>query len=121
MYIAGNDTAFDIDVLYLDEILLTEFATGVSEFTNGAKLNQNMPNPSNGMTSISYELEKNASVALNVFDVTGKVVSTENIGDQASGNHSVKFNTNNLSAGVYYYSLTVNSLTTAAMKMVVIK
>jgi flagellar hook assembly protein FlgD len=66
-------------------------------------------------------LEKNAQVALNVYDVTGKVVSTQNMGEQNSGTHSVNFNTEALTAGVYYYSLTVNSTATAAMKMVIIK
>ena len=119
---AFHHNANDQDVLRLDEITVVEGSSaGVAEFTNGAKLFQNMPNPTNGVSTISYELEKNAQVALNVFDVTGKVVSTENIGEQNSGVHNVNFNSAKLSAGVYYYSLTVNNVTTASMKMVVIK
>ena len=113
-----------MDVLRLDEITVVECSTsGIAEnsFVNGAKLFQNMPNPTNGISTITYELEKNAQVALNVFDVTGKVVSTENVGSQNSGVHNVKFNSANLSAGVYYYSLTVNNVASASMKMVVIK
>jgi hypothetical protein len=118
---AFHHTANDQDVLRLDEIHLLKTALGVEEFSNGAKLFQNTPNPTTGVSTINYELEKNAQVALNVYDVTGKVVATENIGEQTSGAHAVIFDANKLSAGVYYYSLNVNNATTAAMKMVVIK
>lgn len=123
IYVAFNHTANDMDVLYLDEFTITGTPLGIKEsaFANGVKLSQNMPNPTNGVSVINYELEKNAQVALNVFDVTGKVVATQNIGEQSSGVHTVKFNAESLSAGVYYYSLTVNNSATAAMKMVVIK
>lgn len=118
---AIHHNANDMDKLYLDDIRVIEGPAGVTEFTNGAKLSQNMPNPTNGVSVISYELEKSAQIAFNVFDVTGKVVYTENVGEQSSGNHNVNFNSAKLSAGVYYYSLTVNSVSTASMKMVVIK
>ena len=118
---AFHHTANDMDVIRLDEIFVIEAALGVQEFISGAKLFQNMPNPTNGVSTINYELEKNAQVAFNVYDVTGKVVATENMGEQNSGAHSLNYNSNSLSAGVYYYSLTVNNATTASMKMVVIK
>ena len=119
---AFHHTAHDMDILRLDEIFIVQAAlSGIQEFVNGAKLFQNIPNPANSVSAINYELEKNAQVAFNVYDVTGKVVATESIGNQTSGAHALNFSTNKLSAGVYYYSLTVNSATTPCMKMVVIK
>jgi len=106
---------------HIIEFKISNPPLAIAEFDNGAKLGQSMPNPSTGLSTIRYELEKNARVALNVYDVTGKVVATENIGEQNSGAHTMNFNAENLSAGVYYYSLTVNNATTASMKMVVIK
>ena len=95
---------------------------GISESNiEGVSVSQNMPNPTNGVSVINFELAKNAMVALNVYDVTGKIVATQNIGEQNAGSHSVNFNAANLSAGLYYYSLTVNNAKTSAMKMVVIK
>ena len=116
-------TANDMDVLYLDEITVIENPTGVAEnnFVNGAKLGQNTPNPCNNVSVINYELEKNATVSLTVCDVTGKKVAVQNVGEQNAGKHAVQFDASNLSAGVYYYSLTVGQNTTSAMKMVVIK
>ncbi len=94
---------------------------GISENESGAILSQNMPNPASSNTIISYELEKNASVTLNVYDVTGKVVASKIVGEQGIGVHKIDLNVANLAAGVYHYSLTVNNATTSAVKMVVIK
>ncbi len=121
IYIGFQHQSNDMFILYLDDVVVIETAAGVQEFVSGAKLFQNMPNPTNGVSTINYELEQNAQVALNVYDVTGKLMVSQAIGDQSAGTHNVRFSTDNLSAGVYYYSLTVNNATTASMKMVVIK
>ncbi len=96
---------------------------GINEFSsmNGTTLFQNQPNPFNKVSSINYEIEKSAAVSLNIYDVTGKKVAERNEGTQSSGKHVVNFNAENLSAGVYYYSLTVGENTTSSKKMVVIK
>jgi Secretion system C-terminal sorting domain len=111
---------------FADEHHIIEFKisappVGINEFVNGAKLLQNMPNPASSNTVISYQLEKNASVALNVFDVTGKLVASQIAGEQRAGSHSIDLNVANLAVGVYHYSLTINNTSTSAMKMVVIK
>lgn len=123
IYLAFNHNAYDMDVLYLDEITVIESALSVKEntFVNGVKLGQNSPNPFSNTSNISYELEKTASVALSVYDVTGKKVVEQNEGNQSTGKHNMKFNAENLPAGVYYYSLTVDKISTSTMKMVVIK
>jgi hypothetical protein len=121
IYVAFEHNANDEDVLYLDEFLLVESTAGVEEFTNGAHLFQNMPNPAADFTSIQYKLEHNAAVVMNVYDVTGKLISSRDMGDQAAGTYAVNYSTENLAAGVYYYSLSVDKNTTAAMKMVVMK
>lgn len=121
IYIGYQHQANDMFILYLDDILVTEGPMGVNEFVNGAKLMQNMPNPASANTTITYQLEKNASVALNVYDVTGKVVASQVIGEEAAGTHNIDFNTANLAAGIYHYALTVDNAKSTAMKMVVIK
>ena len=121
IYVAFNHTANDMDVLYLDDFTIVGIPLGVNEFVNGAKLMQNMPNPASANTTITYQLEKNASVALNVYDVTGKVVASQVIGEEAAGTHNIDFNTANLAAGIYHYALTVDNAKSTAMKMVVIK
>ena len=96
---------------------------GINELSKNedVRLYQNIPNPTKAISTISYELEQNAAVALTIFDIAGKKIAVQNEGNQAAGKHSIIFNAENLSSGVYYYSLTVGQKTTPTMKMVVIK
>lgn len=124
IYIAFQHYADDMFILYLDDILVTEgpaVTTGVTEFSNGAKLFQNMPNPFSNTSVINYQLERSAPVVLSVYDVTGKKVAEQNEGTQSEGSHIIHLSASDLSAGVYYYSLNVGGNTTATMKMVVLK
>ncbi len=103
--------------------LCFDFSVGINEANsaNGITLFQNQPNPFSNISVITYELEKSASVALSVYDVTGKKVAEQNEGNQSKGQHTINVDAGNLSAGVYYYSLTVGKHVTSTMKMVVIK
>jgi hypothetical protein len=122
IYIAYNHNANDMDVLYLDDFTVTTSTSiGVSEFVNGVKVNQNMPNPFSTVSTISYELDKANAVSLSVYDVTGKKVASQSEGTKLAGNHTILFNGADLAAGVYYYTLTVGENTTSSMKMVVVK
>lgn len=123
IYIGFQHDANDMDVLYLDEITVIESPLSVKEntFANGVKVVQNSPNPFSNLTTINYELEKSAAVALTVYDLAGKKVAEQNEGNQVSGKHCSKFNAEQLTAGVYYYSLNVAGMSTTKMKMVVIK
>jgi hypothetical protein len=66
---------------------------------------QNYPNPFNPTTSISFLLPQREHVTLKVFDLLGKEVATLVEGDLDPGEHSVVFDGNGLSSGVYLYHL----------------
>ena len=123
IYIAFNHNSNDMDVLYLDDFFVIEGITGVneSEFVNGAKLRQNMPNPAANFTTVSYELKDKSEITFTVYDVTGKKVAEQFEGTKSSGNHTIRLSTENIQAGVYYYSLMVGHNVTSAKKMVVVK
>ncbi len=70
------------------------------------KLEQNYPNPFNPTTVIRYQLAVNSHVSINVYDILGKEVAKLISGIKPAGNYSVRFNGNNLSTGVYFYSIT---------------
>ncbi len=79
---------------------------GINEMSdNGLTLSQNMPNPAKGNTVINYEIAKSAKVVIEVTDVTGKKVMTLAKGVQSPGKYSVEFDSNQLEAGVYFYTL----------------
>jgi hypothetical protein len=68
-------------------------------------LNQNYPNPFNPSTTISFTLDRDGYVSLNVYDVAGRAVATILNKHMAAGSYDVGFNANGLSSGVYFYKL----------------
>ena len=64
-----------------------------------------IPNPAAYSTEVRYSVATNANVTLEVTDVTGKIVMTENLGSKVAGNHTYEMNTANLADGIYYYTL----------------
>jgi len=123
IYLAIHHNANDMFIYNMDNLYIVEngAGVGVAEFVNGAKVAQNAPNPFGTITAVTYELEKNAAVSMSVYDVTGKMVASQYEGEQSAGVHVLKFNAENLSAGVYYYSVAVAGNTVSTMKMVVVK
>ncbi len=83
-------------------------------------LNQNYPNPFNPTTIISYELPVSSEIRLEVFDLTGRQVTTLAEGKVNAGSHRVTFDGNNLSSGVYIYRLQAGS-TLLTKKLTLIK
>ncbi|MEP7145632.1 MAG: T9SS type A sorting domain-containing protein [bacterium] len=80
------------------------------------KLYQNYPNPFNPGTIINYELKVRNNVTLKVYDQNGKEVSLLVNKRQNPGNYKLEFNAQNLSSGVYFYTLRVgNSVQTKSM------
>ena len=95
----------DLDYFIL---VIVDQNVGVAEYYNGMKL-QNTPNPTNGATTINYELESNCDdVVLTIYDMTGRVVTTVNEGSQAAGAHRVDFDATEMAAGQYIMSLTAD-------------
>ncbi len=86
--------------------LVTTNPAGVDELSAGAiRLSQNVPNPFNHSTLISYELTQANDVSLAVYDVTGKKVMELAQGKQLSGKHNITLDGSSLNSGVYYYTL----------------
>ncbi|WP_190300459.1 T9SS type A sorting domain-containing protein [Rufibacter hautae] len=65
----------------------------------------NYPNPFGSHTTIQYQLPFDGVVSLNVYDTSGRLVSTLVSGNKKAGTYSVGFSRNNLRAGVYFYKL----------------
>lgn len=74
------------------------------------KLNQNYPNPFNPATNISFSLPVASHVKLEVYDVLGKKVDELLNKELNAGEHSVKFDGEGLSSGIYIYRLTSGTM-----------
>jgi len=69
------------------------------------QLNQNYPNPFAESTTIDYVIHNSEIITLEIFDLTGKLISTLVNGKEQAGSHSVRFEGSHLKEGIYYYRL----------------
>ena len=69
------------------------------------QLSQNYPNPFNPSTTINFSIPKESRVTVKIFDILGQEVRTLVNEDKMPGNYRVNFNANNLSSGIYFYSI----------------
>ena len=106
------------------EIITVEMLRATSLPTE-FRLQQNYPNPFNPTTTIKYSIpdagtHRGVSVQLKVYDVLGNEVSELVNEQKAPGSYKVDFDANNLSAGMYLYSLSLGGFT-QTKKMLLIK
>ena len=66
------------------------------------------PNPTNGTATVEFALNAAAEVAVEVLDITGKVVYTNNAGTLNSGANSITVDASAFQAGVYYVNILTN-------------
>ncbi len=83
-----------INVNLQEELILSEF-----------KLYQNYPNPFNPETNLKYFLPNDSFIKLSVFNLLGQEIAKLVNSYQEAGSYEIKFKAENLSGGVYFYSL----------------
>lgn len=74
------------------------------------KLGQNFPNPFNGQTQISFTIPNAGNIAVNIFDVNGKIIKNLFTGYQNAGSTILKWDGKNdfnefVSSGLYFYKI----------------
>ncbi len=117
---AGSSVVFGdfggngIDWYFTNDLIMTRLnfdpmavtSVGNVEASNFS-LGQNVPNPAEVSTSITYNLEQNADVQFEILDITGKVIYTMT-DKKAAGQYEIEYDVTSLPSGVYNYSLQVN-------------
>jgi hypothetical protein len=80
---------------------------------------QNYPNPFNAKTLISFDLPEAGNVSVNIYSITGQLVTT--LGGQfEAGNQSITWDASNVTSGVYFYKVSVGDHS-QTMKMTLLK
>ncbi|MFM8431689.1 MAG: T9SS type A sorting domain-containing protein, partial [Bacteroidota bacterium] len=68
-------------------------------------VSQNYPNPASAYTNIDITMEKAGSVTLNITDILGKTIYSENFNNFSAGRNTITVNTQNFASGLYNYSI----------------
>ncbi len=110
--------------------LLRHYLSIVDRNVKETKLLPNYPNPFNPDTWIPYQLSEASTVTVKIYDVTGSLVRTVNVGHKPGGYHltrerAVYWDGRNqkgesVSSGVYFYTLITDDYT-ETRRMVIVK
>jgi hypothetical protein len=84
---------------------------------NGLKV---YPNPATDMVTVDFTLAKDEQIQLNIVDITGKTIFSNNMGNRDAGFHSEMINCSNLPSGMYFVTLKTKTQNKTA-KIVVTK
>ena len=85
-------------------------------------LKQNYPNPFNPTTTIEFDLPKAGIITVKIYDITGREYKSEiNNLYLKAGNFKMFFSGDNLSSGVYFYSILIEGKIVDTKKMLMIK
>ncbi|MBX7151985.1 cadherin-like domain-containing protein [bacterium] len=100
--------------LGLFKLMENEQFEGTNVVPSAFSLNQNYPNPFNPTTTIVYDLAKDETVELSVYNMLGQKVKTLTNGFQLAGQYRVLWDGTNLNgqsaaSGVYFYRIKSSS------------
>lgn len=102
--IAGTPTSTPFSVDYYSIEVVSP--TSVETFSKDAfEVKQNMPNPVRNLSTIQYYLPEASNVTLNIYNVLGKVLKSDNL-IGTTGSNKYTLDATNLTNGIYFYSLT---------------
>ena len=97
-----------------------EKAASISEITTIVTEAKIYPNPMNGNGVISFDLPTTSELTINLFDVTGKMISTLAKGSFETGVNNVAINASTLENGIYLVAIS-NGVSTETIRLAVEK
>lgn len=99
------------DTIYAENLTLTlKGATAISELVNSAHIHV-FPMPAYDVVNMQYELNQSAQVAINLMDLSGKMVQKVFEGSQTAGAQQMRIATDALQSGIYVVHMQVNGHT----------
>jgi len=115
LYVLGGIDSLSYAVDIVEEVVPQGTSVGLEEENHILPadfiVSQNYPNPFNPSTTIQFELPQRAWVILKIFDPLGKEVETLVDERLPAGSFEKTWQPHNLPSGIYFYNLSVGSLT----------
>ena len=89
--------------------MITSIDNENTNIPNGFSLSQNYPNPFNPTTKINFTIPVAGRTELTIYNMLGQKVATVVDKELSAGTYQYNFNANDLSSGLYFYTLQSNS------------
>lgn len=96
------DLSCTCSVMFLGPEHITDVADNRTVKPNHILLAQNYPNPFNNSTTIKYDLKQDEHVTIDIYDLLGRKVETLVSIKQQAGIHSIIWDAEELSSGMYF-------------------
>lgn len=102
-----NPNSSGRDTIYFDDLIGPALNTKVSKVDTFPpfKLTQNSPNPAKQNTVISFQINTQGNVTLELFDMLGNSISRILNQDMKHGSYAIPIETSTLPNGIYFYVL----------------
>lgn len=110
------DTSYVVD--HENEIVDTSYWTGITNVTKGENSVRVYPNPAENEANVEITMANDASVAIRVFDITGRLVYSDKPGRLSAGVHTYRLDCSRLQHGMYLVNV-VSGSQAAASKLIV--
>lgn len=104
----------------ITDLVVVDVEDEVIEPLNSYSIEQNYPNPFNPSATIRYSIPEAGFVNLSVYNMLGEKIAILVNEFKNSGSYEMKFSNQYLTAGIYFYSISVNDFT-KTKKMVLTK
>lgn len=120
-YYRIKETDGDLTEHYTEAISASVVSSvSTTELPRGMALRQNYPNPFNPSTNIQFQLPQSMQVRVTVFNAIGQQIAVLAEGFFTSGDHSVTWNAEGKSSGVYFCTMNAGRYT-ATKSMVLVR
>ncbi|MDP6570870.1 MAG: T9SS type A sorting domain-containing protein, partial [Candidatus Marinimicrobia bacterium] len=104
-----------------NKIFIIDSVNEVKPSPVGYQIHSVYPNPFNPVTTLQFSLEAESTISLQVFDLNGRMVEEISQGQLETGYHSMVWNAEELSSGIYFLNLLIDGEKSLTQKVVLSK
>jgi hypothetical protein len=83
-------------------------ATSVTDLPFDSELARVVPNPSDGNFSLLFNLKSTEDLTIEILDLSGKVIQTNNLGKAFAGHQNISIDASQLNSGFYFCKLSTS-------------
>ena len=118
IYVATNGRGVWFNNKFFKPFTVSEMELEKSKIENNMSL---FPNPSNGIVYVKFNGSYDETAFINILDINGRVVKSDNLGKLNTSQINYMFDTNELSAGIYIVNINGSSGIKRVAKLIVTK